>query len=205
MSISFIYQRSAFYLEPETSPPISHWKNCSLWYCYIVLTLQIQRIWPSLYTVYYVLSRKLDWIFLAVAIRKEPTFYYLNQSIIFYIIFLSHGQTPVQCWTAVGDGSPCSALQPCLVTKQWQQLSSCFRFWFEWTSSSQRISKEQGLLFPAAVQDGGHKMGLETAELHWMWKSEWCSCARQVADSWGTEFQNKNNGIVHQSFIRHNR
>lgn len=128
-----------------------------------------------------------------------------TKSIILYIIFLSHGQTPVQCWTAVGDGSPCSALQPCLVTKQWQQLSSCFRFWFEWTSSSQRISKEQGLLFPAAVQDGGHKMGLETAELHWMWKSEWCSCARQVADSWGTEFQNKNNGIVHQSFSRHNR
>lgn len=104
--------------------------------------------------------------FLAVAIRKESTFYYLNQSIILYIIFLSHGQTPVQCWTAAGDGSPCSVLQPCLVTKQWQQLSSCFRFWFEWTSSSQRISKEQGLLFPAAVQDGGHKMGLETVELH---------------------------------------
>lgn len=101
MSISFIYQRSAFYLEPETSPPVGHWKNCSLWYCYIVWTLQIQRIWPSLYTVYCVLSRKLDCFFFFGSSNKKRIhillFKSVNNIIYNFLISWTDSSTVLDC------------------------------------------------------------------------------------------------------------
>lgn len=100
MSISFIYQRSAFYLEPETSPPVGHWKNCSLWYCYIVWTLQIQRIWPSLYTVHCVLSRKLDCFFFGSSNKKRIhilLFKSVNNIIYNFLISWTDSSTVLDC------------------------------------------------------------------------------------------------------------